>query len=70
MNHEPNSQRTKRETCKTYRAIARVFEDRVDLTTAQKTELIHACYDAVQAEKAKVTSLHLESLQGLRRLAK
>jgi len=68
MNHEPNSQKQHKQACKTYRAIAKVFEDRIDLSPTQKSELIHACYDAVRAQKDAPIGLHLESLQGLKRL--
>ena len=48
------SQRQHREECRLYKAIAHVFEGRIDLTEKQKNELVHLCYTAAKNEE-KVT---------------
>lgn len=46
----PN-QHQHRQECRLYKAIAHVFEGRIDLNDKQKTELIHLCYDAAKKEE-------------------
>ncbi len=45
------SQRQHKEECRLYKAIAHVFDGRIDLTDKQKTDLIHLCYDAAKREE-------------------
>ena len=46
----PNQQQHRRE-CRLYKAIAQVFEGRLDLTDKQKNELVHLCYTAAKNEE-------------------
>jgi hypothetical protein len=46
----PN-QHQHRGECRLYKAIAHVFDGRIDLTDRQKADLIHLCYDAAKKEE-------------------
>lgn len=46
-----HNQTIHRQDCRLYKAIAHVFEGRVDLSDKQKNELIHLCYSAAKAEQ-------------------
>lgn len=46
----PNQQQH-RQDCRLYKAIAHVFEGRIDLTDKQKNELVHLCYTAAKNEE-------------------
>ena len=45
------SQRQHKEECRLYKAIAHVFDGRLDLNDKQKNELIHLCYTAAKNEE-------------------
>lgn len=45
------NQTVHRQDCRLYKAIAQVFEKRIDLSEKQKNELIHLCYSAAKAEQ-------------------
>ena len=50
--HMPSHNQTiHRAECRLYKAIAQVFEGRVDLNEKQKNELIHLCYTAAKNEE-------------------